>query len=615
MRDMRRHQRQTPRTPEIKKPTGVKKFALFIGRWLKRACITTGALALIVMLFGNIALYYSTEKQELPENFVLAIEISQPITETPAAPSLADPFAQPPPTLQELVNKIDLAASDDRVFALLFRIKNARISTAQANELRNAIERFKKSGKRTYIYASSWDGGIGAYYLASIFDEIWMQPMGALYIGGVRAEMPFFKDLLDKLGVEAQMLQRKEYKSAYESLTRSDMSPKARESLQSLIDDIAQTVVRDTSDDLDITKSRLKEMIDKGLFIASDALETGLITNLDYADVLVENIKTSMNEAGIEDTDAPFVDAQFYTQKENPHHDDKKKVAIINVDGTIMQRDKNSAMASGLMGDKVAAADEIARAILSVVDDTEYFAIVLRINSPGGSPVASETIARALEIAKQDDLKIVVSMGDVAASGGYWVATPADRIFANPTTITGSIGVIGGKIALKGLWQKAFVNWDGVQWGENADIWSSVEPFNESQLKAVGQMLDYIYDSFITRVAKGRNMSPQDVEKVAKGRVWSGSQALNRGLVDELGTLNDALDYVAVQLCEDDRFDLEVDILPKPLTPVERIISLIEGGTKASAIQNELLKSLSPVISALTTNDFDGAVTSDVKVE
>jgi protease IV len=231
----------------------------------------------------------------------------------------------------------------------------------------------------------------------------------------------------------------------------------------------------------------------------------------------------------------------------------------------------------------VAAADEIATAILDVSEDDAYGAIVLRVDSPGGSPAASETIARALVRAREEGGKaIIVSMGPVAASGGYWIAAPADRIFATPTTLTGSIGVVGGKFILADMWDALRITWDGVQWGQNAGMWAGQAPFTPEQAARVEAMLDHVYDSFVARVAAGRGMTPEAVEAVARGRVWTGQQAAERGLVDELGGLTNALDYAAREVGADDRYGVEVDVLPRPPSPLEQFLELFGGSVRVA---------------------------------
>lgn len=502
------------------------------------------------------------------------------------------------------------------------------MALAQAEELRAAVERFRAAGKTTRVYATSWDGGIAPYRLASAFEEIWVQPMGVVSIGGLRAEIPFAREALDAIGVRAQMYQRKEYKSAYESLTRKSMSDKSREELTSILEDIGARVGPEVERARGMESGAFKALVNQALFTAPEALEAGLVTHADYADRMVDAVEAEVvcAEEGIAPQDCPapegpgsleppegFVWLESYLadvlpEDEGPSFLPERKleamadedageprVALIYVTGVIVSGDEEGGGPDAVMGEPVAAAREIAGAILDATTDGRYGAIVLRVDSPGGSPAASETIARAVEMAQERaDLPVVVSMGPVAASGGYWVSAPADHIFADATTLTGSIGVVGGKISLGGLWEHILIRWDGVQWGENAGMWSGNAAFTRAQEARVGAMLDAVYDAFIARVAKGRNIEPDQVEAMAKGRVWTGAQAAERGLVDEIGGLAEALDYAAVKAgAEEGRAGARVDVFPRPLSGLEQIMKLLEGGATALEAQGVLARALS----------------------
>jgi protease-4 len=256
------------------------------------------------------------------------------------------------------------------------------------------------------------------------------------------------------------------------------------------------------------------------------------------------------------------------------HQQDKPSVALIYAVGAIVESADMSP--SGL-----SSADDVAGMIQAATEDEDIEAIVLRISSPGGSPVASETIRRAIIDAKEEGKIVIVSMGEMAASGGYWIAANADYIYALPGTLTGSIGVAGGKFSLGNMWSKVGVNWASIGFSENADLWSFNQPFSAEGRARFENVIDMIYDAFIARVAEGRGMSVDDAEQVARGRVWSGYQALDVGLVDELGGLNDALDYAGSRLGGEDRHDIRVVMLPSVKTPFERVLQMLEGQVRA----------------------------------
>ncbi|HBR70048.1 MAG TPA: signal peptide peptidase SppA [Rhodospirillaceae bacterium] len=591
MTDRRYYRRKRPlftsQSPQsVQKPK--MKWVVLPVLWaaLKRTCTALGAMVLMSAVFSfwvvaNLVPQGGAAGPALPEEMVLYINFDGGLDEIPPEAAFPDPFAVGAPTVRELVEAIDAAAKDKRVQGMLARMESGSFSTAHVQELRAAIKAFREAGKFAYIYSPSYGeagGGLGRYYLASAFEEIWMQPLGVVSVGGISAEIPYFKDTLDKIGVGTNFYQRKEYKTAYESISHSEITPANKEMLNALIGDIRHEITADVAKDLGTSTERFEKLVDKGLFTAREAEEEGLIHYADYADELVEIIKELVT-GDPEADDSLFVDIGHYAQVMNVNgregllaqtmHSDNPKVALIYAVGAIMP-DKS--------GSGVAAAEEIAPALLDAADDDSISAVVLRIDSPGGSPTASESILRAVERVKEKGKPVIVSMGPTAASGGYWIAASADRIFVLPTTITGSIGVLGGKFYMRDLWEKLGVNWETIKWGENAGMWSINTPFSETESERMNAMLDQIYDAFLDRVAKGRKMKKEDVDKIAKGRVWSGRAAIKIGLADEVGGLTDALDYAANMAGFQSRASVTVEVLPRPKTTVEQIIELLNQG-------------------------------------
>lgn len=550
--------------------------------WLatKRMAMTLGFLMLInIALMLVILPAFVSEKgnvPSLPDEMVLFLEFEDGFYELPEVGGFADPFGESTLTVREMVDAIERATDDDRVKGIFARMRGGDFALTHVYELRAALKRFRDAGKFAHIYSSSYGeggGGLGRYYLASAFDQIWMQPLGIVTISGVSAEIPFMRGTLDKLGVEPQFFQRKEYKTAYESLTSKGISKYNKEMMERLVGDIRAEILATIPLERGMKPAAFEKLVNKGLFTSAEAEKAGLITRADYGDILLDDVAEELTgERDIEELD--IVTLKNYAALSA---DDgglmglgKAKVALVYTVGAIMPKGDDS----GFGADGIAAADEIAPAILQASRDEDVKAIVLRVDSPGGSPTASESILRAVEKAQERGKIVVVSMGATAASGGYWVSAYADRIFALPTTLTGSIGVVGGKFAIEELSSKLGVNWDKVTWGKNAGMWSLNTPFNASEGERINAMLDQVYDSFIARVAKGRKMEPEAVDKIAGGRVWTGTRAVEVGLVDEIGGLNDALDYVAVQLEREGRNDLKVEVLPKPKTPLEQLLEL-----------------------------------------
>ncbi|PZQ44538.1 MAG: signal peptide peptidase SppA [Micavibrio aeruginosavorus] len=544
-----------------------------IARIVRRACFGVGALVLFSIAMGLFVsfLFGRGGPESLPDDMILVLNITDPIGESEHARSLSDPFAAAGITVGDLIETLDKAKDDARVRGLLVSLDNAGMELAHIQELRAAVKRFRASGKFANIYTASFadlGSGIGAYYFASAFDKIWMQPVGMVSMTGLSLEMPFAKDVLDKVGAKADFLHREEYKSAMESFTNAHMSDANRVSMQSILDDFSGQVFNDIAFDRNLTRPALQTQLDKGLITGGDALKAGLIDELDYADVLLQKLRDETT--GNKDSDdPPVVDiADYYaTMEEEKSPGRKDNVGLVRIAGEIVPGDEPEP--------GYATGDYIANAVMDAADDKNIKVIVVRVDSPGGSPSASETIRRSIVYAKEKGKKIVVSMGPVAASGGYWVTVDADKIYAMPTTLTGSIGVIMGKFEISGLWKKVGVNWESLTWGRNAKLWSMNSAMSETERASLNIAIDDTYMSFIKRVAEGRHMKPEQVREIAKGRAWTGTQAKANGLVDDLGGLDNALDYAATLIGEKDRSALRVREIPKPLSPLEQLLRMM----------------------------------------
>ncbi len=601
---------QTPQQP------AKQEWHVLPGLWtaMLRVCTVLGAFVLVMFLIFayTASRIEGVQSTSLPGKMVLYLRLDEDPGEIPQPASLTDPFAAPALTVHDIVNVIDRSATDDRVKGMVAHLETGTYELVRSQEIRNAVKRFRDTGKFSYIYSSSYgqgSGDTGRYYLASAFGEIWMQPMGLVSIAGVRADTPFARKALDMIGVEPQFFQRKEYKTAYESFTNSKMSEPNREETKAMIDDIKTQLLTEIPADRGIKPSAFENLVDKGLFTAPEALESKLVTKLDYLDVLSDKIKMDVT-GRVDENDEIFVDAATYaadvaweTGERNimmSSFGGKPNVALIYVVGMIL--DTN---VSGDYG--VAAADEIAPAINDAADDETIEAIVIRVDSPGGTPAASDDILRAIERAKQKGKPVIVSMGPTAASGGYWVSAYADQIFAGPLTLTGSIGVLGGKVSVGKLWDKIGVNWDkSIQWGKNSGMWSLNTPFSKSEAERIDAMLDNVYAAFTARVAKGRGMTQEQVDKIAGGRVWTGMRAVKIGLVDQLGGLREAMDYTAQILGAKDKNDLNVIVLPEPKSTLERLLSVVDQGqvTSGMKFQQKIYSYLSPMIDTMRV--FDG---------
>ncbi|MCI5059624.1 MAG: signal peptide peptidase SppA [Alphaproteobacteria bacterium] len=572
-----------------------KRWSLFriIGKALKRTCTALGAMMLLSIAISFFMLYSLGARgpEPLPDEMVLVLKIEDGITEIQTQPSFLDPFPFMQPTVRNVTKALNRAAQDDRVRGLVVHYKGGGMNVAHIQELRPAIKRFRESGKFSKIYASSFAderGGLDQYYFASAFEEIWMQPVGMLSVSGMSVEMPFAKAFLDKIGVRGEFFQREEYKTAMENFTREEISPENKKMLGDMLGNINARMMSGITKDRDINMAELGMLVDKGLLSGEEALEKGLIDRLDYSDILLADIREKVS-GDPEDESVELVSLPRYlhgkpqdgSEKFSVGLDVSSDVALIYIVGNIVEM-------AGTGGN--AGADDISAAINDAIQDEAIEAIIVRVDSPGGSPTASETIRRSLVRAQQKGKKVIVSMGPVAASGGYWVAANADYIFALPSTITGSIGVVMGKFELSQLWEKLGVNWDGVQYGANSDLWSANQPFDAAAKERMNALIDVTYDAFLSRVAVGRKIPLEELRTIAKGRAWSGEQAKLNGLVDSLGGLDDALDYTAELLELESRENLKIIRLPRQRGRLEEIIEMLgEQQVKLSFLNKIIL--------------------------
>lgn len=566
-----------------KLPPKPKRFRIGRILWtaLKRTATVIGMIMLISAAIGVAASMRGNRAATpvIPDNIVLTLNLSGAFPESSGASQYLSllKLKDEPLTLSVVIDSIDQAAKDKRVKALAFKASSSGYDISQLQEIRSAVQRFKKTGKKTVIYSESYGGsgyGLGLYYLASVFDEIWMQPVGVVTIGGINAEMPFFKGIMDQYGVQGQFFQRKEYKNAMEHLTSDHMSPKSRESIQGMIDNMAAQLIAPIKRDRAKVTANFDGLLQRGLITDNEALSTGLVDRLDYEDVLLDSLEKSYKNAGL-------MSVQTYSGLRSR---DKYQsaligkshatVAVIHVDGMIVSGSGSSSPYG--MGGQAIGADDLAEAIHDAANDGRVKAIVLRVNSPGGNPSASETIARAVDAAIEKAHKpVYVSMGSVAASGGYWISASATKIYAMPATLTGSIGVVGGKVNLQKLWEKYNINWDRVSVGQNSGMFSMNAPFTASEQKEFEASLDSVYDRFIARVSKGRKLTVAQTEAVAKGHVWTGEQAKELGLVDTIGGLNDVLDQIAKDNKLKSRYELTLVHLPNTEKPMDVLLELL----------------------------------------
>jgi protease-4 len=525
-----------------------------------------GAVAMLVIVGAGIAVWrLADSRPSLPATIVLSVDFGRGLAEGGGEDTLSNLVFGRRQTLRDFLDTLERAGDDSRVKGLYARIGSDALALATTQEARDAIAAFRAKGKFAVAFAESFGEfgpGTRPYYLATGFDEIWLQPLGSVGLIGLHAEIPFFRGALDRLGVTASFAHREEYKSAMNSFTETAMTGPQREEIEDLLSTTSSQIVRGIAAARGLSEERVGALIDRGPFLAEEAQTAGLVDRIGYRD---EAVGRARSHAG---TGAKLVSAARYLAGAGRPHKSGPTVALIYGTGLITE---GGDAAGGLAGSNEMSAREISRAFRQAAANKDVRAILFRISSPGGSAVASETIWRSVAQARESGKPVIVSMGDTAASGGYYVAAPADKIVAQPATLTGSIGVLAGKFVLGGLLQKFGVTAEAAQRGANAAMYSQFEDFSPAARRRLDAFLDRIYGGFKDRVASGRHMTAEQVEAVAKGRVWTGEQAKANGLVDALGGYDVALRLAkeAAKIPADKPFKLVV--FPRARSTVERI--------------------------------------------
>ena len=558
----------------------------------------------VLLLFGVFLLTKELKPIVTPlaDNIILTVDLTQGLAEGPHQDRLLRLLLGSEPSLRDVLDGIETASSDPRVKVLLARVGDDELGLAKIQELRDAIAAFRAKGKFALAFADSFGEfgpGTRPYYLATAFDEIWLQPMGNVGLTGLYAEVPFFKGTLDLLGIVPEFDHREEFKTAMNSLTETKMTPPHREEVDALLASIGGQIIHGIAEGRKLPEAEVREAIDRGPLLADEARQAKLVDRLGYRDEVLAQARAHARSG------AELTGLTTYLDRAGRPHREGSTIALIYGSGLI-QRAASSA--NPLTESNVMAATEITRAFRAAVRDPAVRAILFRIDSPGGSVVASESIWREVVFARERGKPVVVSMGDVAGSGGYYVAAAADKIVAEPSTLTGSIGVLAGKLVVSDLFRKLGMSTDSAQVGANAAMYSSTSEFSTRAHSRLEAFLDETYKGFKDHVASGRHMTQEEVEEVARGRVWSGEDAKARGLVDELGGSAVALRLAkeAAKLAPDAAVKLTA--FPREKEPFEIVFDRLVGkerdgdepGASSQSIERSL-KAAQPLLQRLET--------------
>lgn len=468
--------------------------------------------------------------------------------------------------LWDAVQAINAAAADPAVKYIYLKADGNATSVATLYELRQALQKFRESGKAVIAHTDA--PSTGSYYIASVADKVYMTPhLGATTtVTGVGTQMFFLKDILDKLGVNVQLIRHGKYKSAGETFIRSEPSEENREQYQVMVNSMWDAMAAEIAESRGISVESLNEAIDQlRLCTPQDFLSQGFVDELltrdelqsKIADLAVETEYKNVKWMGIAD----YASVKLLPSKA------KNQIAVIYADGEIVEGAEK----------KEVAGDYFAKVIQSVRENPDVKIVVLRVNSPGGAVLAAEKIKREIDLL-QEDKTVIASYGDYAASGGYWISAAADKIFADPVTLTGSIGVFGMIPDLSGtLKDIAHVNAVSITSNKHGDMYSLMRPFDQAEHEFMQTQIEGIYTKFTNLVAEGRGLTVDAVDEVGQGRVWTGSDALEIKLVDEIGTLEDAIQYAAIAAGEPDLGQWNIKSYPKPQTQFEQMMEMFGG--------------------------------------
>ncbi len=533
-------------------------------------------VVIVVLLVAVLAVIGASSGTSLPGAMVLNLDLREPVEDKVAS----DVFGLSGSRLSliDMVLGLDAAARDARVKGVFLRLGSGDLSIPVAEELRDGLKRFQAAGKFVIVHSQSfYSGGLGDFGVAASADEIWMQPASAFFASGTATTTLFFRGLFDKIDAVPQFVQRYEYKNAANVFTETGFTPAHLEATGRLLQSWYDTATAEIAADLGMETAALTDILDRSPLVVGEAMEYGLVTNIGYDD---DARDAALARGGEGAEIAEFADYAA-DHRLSGLNGDGPVVAFVHAAGEIVEGSSNDPLGSGGV---VIAGDDFSEAIREATEDEDVRAILLRVDSPGGSAIASDQILDALKKAQAAGKPVIVSMGSVAASGGYYISLSADRIVANPGTITGSIGVLWGKLAAEGSLELVGVQSEELGVGENALFFSGLSPWTDEQLAKVDAQADAIYADFTGKVAEGRNLTIEEVQEIARGRVWTGADALGRGLVDQLGGFWTAVAGVKELASIDENAEIQFREYPHEQGFLDRVGSFFEASSAGVSV-------------------------------
>jgi protease IV len=542
-------------------------------------------VAFFISIIGFVSLYLLFGREpSVPSNATLVLRVGGTLTEVAPADVVGYIRGVRMPTVRSIVENLRKAALDNRVRGVLLKPTGFESPFwGKVQEIRDAVLEFRKSGKPVYAYVDY--GGDREYYLATAADKIFLMPSAALDLTGVATYELFLRGTLDKIGAYPDLHHIGQYKTAVNTFTEKGYTAAHKEMDESLNRDLYEQIVRGIADGRKKNEAEVRAAIDDGPFLPENALKAGLVDDLAYEDQVDEKLRAGSTRDRIEGDDYARVSASSIGLNRGP------RIAVIYATGAIVGGKSGYDPLNGA----VAGSDTLIEYIRQARRDGSVRAIVLRIDSPGGSASASDAIWRELMLARNEksDRPLVASMSDLAASGGYYIAMPAHVIVAQPSTLTGSIGIFGGKVVTGGVYNKLGMNIESTSIGKRAEINSPARPYNQDELKKLQEQLQSFYDDFVEKVATSRHSTPEQIDALAQGRVWTGRQAKQNKLVDELGGLDRAIALAKQRAKIPADSGVEIVIYPPRKSFYELLSDQLSGTGESAAVSAWLNASLS----------------------
>ncbi|MBO6836419.1 MAG: signal peptide peptidase SppA [Alphaproteobacteria bacterium] len=544
-----------------------------IGKIILWAFAILGGLSFLFI--AAVAAFTASQRDKappMPDSAVLSLDWNEPLEERYVTAPLFKPVQ--PATVLDTLTALERAAAAPQVKALVVQLGAEPMEFARAQELADAVRAFRESGKPAFAYAddlAAFGDATPEVMLAAAFDKVWMAPSGIVGLTGVALEVPYFAEGLGDLGVTAEFEQRHEFKGGADPFTEERMPLPVRRSLGALAQGLLDQAVAAIAAGRDLEPAGVRALVDQGPLLGDEAVAAGLIDGLLYRDQFESEVEKEFGD------DAQWIDAPFLlaASKEDREGmtEPAAKVAVLYGIGPI-----GVGNADGPFADPGFDTETLIDTLQGIVEDGGYDAVLLRIDSPGGAYGPSDAVWHTVGRVREAGIPVVVSMGGTAASGGYFVSVASDRIVAQPGTITGSVGVYGGKFDVSRLWEDLGVRWDRVAAGENAGMWSINRGFDREERARFARAIDFVYADFTTKVAQGRGFDAATLDQVARGRIFTGQDALDVGLVDRLGGYPAALAELRdlMQIAPEDEIELEV--LPKPKAPWQALLDAAQSG-------------------------------------